>query len=78
MVSPVIPLPTVTYSGLAYVAGYIVKLISDFGCDACAILLETSERSSPMHTILRGQDSIGLHYPKPEFVALLDKVVSFF
>lgn len=75
---PVNPSPSVRYSGLAYVAGYIVKLISDFGCDACSILLETHERSDPLYTLLQSQDSSGLHYPKEEFVALLDKVVCFF
>lgn len=76
--TPVTSSPSVTYSGLTYVAGYILKLISDFGCDACNILLQTSERTGPLYTLLQGQDSSGLHYPKPEFVALLDKVVYFF
>ncbi|KAH7958884.1 hypothetical protein HPB49_006121 [Dermacentor silvarum] len=45
---PDTPSPSVTYSGLVYVAGYIAKLISDFECDACSILLETHERSDPL------------------------------
>ncbi|KAH7978383.1 hypothetical protein HPB49_005380 [Dermacentor silvarum] len=71
---PDTPSPSVTYSGLVYVAGYIAKLISDFECDACSILLETHERSDPLYTLLQSQDFSRLHYPKAEFVALLDKI----
>ncbi|KAH7941274.1 hypothetical protein HPB49_011539 [Dermacentor silvarum] len=73
---PDTPSPSVTYSGLVYVAGYIAKLISDFECDACSILLETHERSDPLYTLLQSQDFSRLHYPKAEFVALLDKILS--
>lgn len=75
---PAAPSPSVTYSGLAYVGGYIVKLIGDFGCDACVMLLTTSNKTDPLFTLLQGQDRSGLHYAKPEFLALLDKVVTFF
>lgn len=65
------PSPSVTYSGLVYVARYIAKLICDFECDACSILLKTHERSDPLYTLLESHDFSRLHYLKEGFVALL-------
>lgn len=75
---PVAPPLSVTCSGLAYVGGYIAKLITHFGCESCAMLLTTSNKDGPLYALLRGQDRSGLVYPKPEFLALLDGIVSFF
>lgn len=65
------PSPSVTYSGLVYVARYIAKLICDFECDACSILLKTHERSYPLYTLLESHDFSRLHHLKEGFVALL-------
>lgn len=75
---PAAPPLSVTCSGLAYVGGYIAKLIADFGCESCAMLLTTSNKDGPLYALLRGQDRSGLVYPRPEFLALLDGIVSFF
>lgn len=69
---------SVTCSGLAYVGGYIAKLITDFGCESCAMLLTTSDKDQPLYALLRGQDRSGLAYPRPEFLALLNGIVTFF
>lgn len=44
---PGAPSRSVTYSGLGYVGGYIVKLISDFGCDSCVMLLTQARKMTP-------------------------------
>lgn len=67
----------VTCSGLTYVGGCIAKLITDFGCESCAMLLTTSDKDGPLYVLLRGQDRSGLVYPRPEFLTLLDGIVSF-
>ncbi|KAL1476480.1 hypothetical protein MTO96_036463 [Rhipicephalus appendiculatus] len=72
------PSPSVTFSGLAYLGGYIAKLITDLGCDSCAALLTTNNREHPLYKLLRAQDRSELQYPRPEFLALLDKIVVFF
>ncbi|KAG0431933.1 hypothetical protein HPB47_021325 [Ixodes persulcatus] len=69
---------SVTSSGLAYVGGYIAKLITDFGCESCAMLLTTSDKDQPLYALLRGQERSGLAYPRPEFLALLNGIVTFF
>lgn len=71
------PSPSVT-PDLAYLGGYIAKLIADLGCDSCAAQLKINNRDHPLHEILRAQDRNELHYPRPEFLALLDKIVFFF
>lgn len=76
--APVITLSSVTYSGLTYIHGYIVKLMSGFGWDVCSILHQTSEKSGPLCTLLQGQDSSELCYQKLvccHLVAFLAKAV---
>lgn len=72
------PPASVAYSGLVYVGGYIAKLIGDLGCDACVMLVTTNNTSSPLYNLLRAQETGELHYPKPEFLALLETIVTFF
>ncbi|KAH7936730.1 hypothetical protein HPB49_003415 [Dermacentor silvarum] len=39
---------SVAYSGLSYVGGYIAKLITDFGCGSCEILVTTCNKDNPL------------------------------
>lgn len=71
------PPNSVAYSGLVYVGGYIAKLITDVGCETCAMLVTTNKTSSPYH-LLRQQEAYDLHYPKPELLSMLDTIVTFF
>lgn len=50
---------------------------TDLGRDSCAALL-TTNRQHQLYKLLRAQDRSELHYPRPEFLALLDKIVVFF
>ncbi|CAN8017027.1 unnamed protein product [Ixodes persulcatus] len=43
-----------------------------------AMLLTTSDKDQPLYALLRGQDRSGLAYPRPEFLALLNGIVTFF
>lgn len=70
--------PSPVTPDLAYLGGYIAKLIADLGCDSCAALLKINNRDHPLHEILRAQERNELHYPRPEFLSLLDKIVLFF
>ena len=54
------PSPSV-FSGLAYLGGYIAKLITDLGCDSCAALLTTNNRQHQLYKLLRAQDRSELH-----------------
>lgn len=72
------PSPSVTYSGLVYVGGYLVKLISEFGCDACVMMVTMTNKGDPFFTLLDEQNKSGLHYPNRMFLALLDSIVAFF
>ncbi|KAH7981939.1 hypothetical protein HPB52_001916 [Rhipicephalus sanguineus] len=71
------PPNSVAYSDLVYVGGYIAKLITDVGCETCAMLVTTNKTSSPYH-LLRQQEAYDLHYPKPELLSMLDTFVTFF
>ncbi|KAH7940355.1 hypothetical protein HPB52_023542 [Rhipicephalus sanguineus] len=72
------PPNSVAYSGLVYVDGYIAKLITDVGCETCAMLVTTNKTSSPLYHLLRQQEAYDLHYPKPELLSMLDTIVTFF
>ncbi|KAH7942515.1 hypothetical protein HPB49_024777 [Dermacentor silvarum] len=48
--------PSVTYSVLAYVGGYFVKLISEYGCDACVMLLSTTRKDNVLFELVKHQD----------------------
>ncbi|KAH7942975.1 hypothetical protein HPB52_003045 [Rhipicephalus sanguineus] len=72
------PPNSVAYSGLVYVGGYIAKLITDVGCDTCAMLVRTNKTSSPLYHHLREQEAYDLHYSKPELLSMLDTIVTFF
>lgn len=69
---------SVTYSGLSYVGGYIAKLITDFGCGSCEMLVTTCNKDNPLYALLQGQDRSGLCYPRPEFLALLNNLINLF
>lgn len=71
-------LPTsVAHSGLVYVGGCIAKLISDVGHDACAMLVTKNKMSSSLYNLLSQQQTHVLHYPTPEFLAMLETIVTF-
>ncbi|KAH7957706.1 hypothetical protein HPB52_021916 [Rhipicephalus sanguineus] len=72
------PPNSVAYSGLVYVDGYIAKLITDVGCETCAMLVTANKTSSPLYHLLRQQEAYDLHYPKPELLSMLDTIVMFF
>ncbi|KAG0423688.1 hypothetical protein HPB47_000533 [Ixodes persulcatus] len=72
------PPASVAYSGLVYVGGYLAKLVSDLGCHACVMLVTTNKTSSPLYKLLSAQENCELHYPKPEFLALLETISTFF
>lgn len=65
---------SVIHSGLVYIGGYLVRLISEFGCNACVTMV-TTNKGDPLFTLLHGQDKSGLHHPNHMFLALLDNIL---
>ncbi|KAH7982528.1 hypothetical protein HPB52_005471 [Rhipicephalus sanguineus] len=65
-------------NSVAYVGGYIAKLITDVGCETCAMLVTTYKTSNPLYPLLRQQEAYNLHYPKSELLSMLDTIVTFF
>ncbi|KAH9366648.1 hypothetical protein HPB48_000591 [Haemaphysalis longicornis] len=72
------PSQSVTYSGLVYVGGYIMKLVSEFECDACVTMLMTTNKADPLYVLLHSQDKSALHYTNRMFLTLLANIVTFF
>lgn len=56
----------------------MAKLIGDLGSDTCVMLVMPNKTSSPLYNLLYTQETGELHYPKPEFVELLETIVTFF
>lgn len=72
------PRTTLKTAALAYVAGYIVKILEQtIDCNSCIESVGAANCSSPLVSLILHQDRGGLKYPNPAFISVLNTIQEF-